>query len=342
MPTTKEVGVAVVGATGYAGAELVRLLASHPAADLTVATSERDAGRPLGEVYRSLAATGLVLSRVDVEEVARGADVAFVALPHGKSTPVVAGLLDKGLRVVDIGADFRFAERDVYERWYGEHQAPQLLEQAVYGLTEYERGAVAGARLVANPGCYPTGALLALLPLAGKLVGPVFVDSKSGTSGAGRGAATNQLFAEVTENVRPYSVWKHRHQPEMCSRLALAGATTQVLFSPHLLPVARGLLSSCYVELEPGTDVAGCFSAAYDEEPFVRVLGDDAMPEPRNVRGTNMTEIGWASDADSGRTVVMSAIDNLGKGAAGQAVQNFNCMLGLDEATGLDLSPALP
>jgi N-acetyl-gamma-glutamyl-phosphate reductase len=339
--------VAVVGATGYAGAELVRLLSQHPNADLVVVTSERDAGNALGSVPRYLSYTGLDLIAADHEAVvAAGTEVAFVALPHGASTPIVAGLLGAGVRVIDVGADFRFQDVAVYEQWYGGHDAPELLELAVYGLTEFARGEVSDARLVANPGCYPTGALMALLPLEGYLGASVFVDSKSGTSGAGRTAKTEQLFAEVSENIRPYGTWKHRHQPEIAEglvRLGGADATERCIrFSPHLLPIARGLLSSCYVELASGCDPAAAYAQAYANEPFVTVLPEGTMPEPRNVRGTNQVEIGWVHDRHEGVATLVSAIDNLGKGAAGQAVQNFNCMVGIDERTGLSQIAALP
>jgi len=335
--------VAVVGATGYAGAELVRILHAHPAVEIVCATSEKDAGKPLGEVHRYLAPTGLELTAADVDVIVRRrADFAFVALPHGASTPVVRGLVDRGVRVIDVGADFRFSDSSAYERTYGPHGAPALLAEAVYGLTEHARPGVAGARLVANPGCYPTGALMGLLPLADLFEGTVFVDSKSGTSGAGRSAATHQLFAEVTENLRPYSVWKHRHQPEIQEKLSLAGGRARVLFTPQLLPIARGLLSACYFLTSAADEVGRRLEVAYRDEPFVRVLPRGVWPEPRNVRGTNLVEIGWQVDDDAASAVVMTAIDNLGKGAAGQAVQNFNCMMGLDERTGLVAMPALP
>lgn len=335
--------MAVVGATGYAGAELVRILHAHPAVEIVCATSEKDAGKPLGEVHRYLAPTGLELTAADVDVIVRRrADFAFVALPHGASTPVVRGLVDRGVRVIDVGADFRFSDPAAYERTYGPHGAPALLAEAVYGLTEHARPGVASARLVANPGCYPTGALMGLLPLADLFEGTVFVDSKSGTSGAGRSAATHQLFAEVTENLRPYSVWKHRHQPEIQEKLSLAGGRARVLFTPQLLPIARGLLSACYFLTSAADEVGRRLEVAYRDEPFVRVLPRGVWPEPRNVRGTNLVEIGWQVDDDAASAVVMTAIDNLGKGAAGQAVQNFNCMMGLDERTGLVAMPALP
>lgn len=343
MTGSRLLRVAVVGATGYSGAELVRLLARHPNVRLEIVTSEQASGRPLGDVHRTLAFTGLQLEAVDPSAIAPRVDFAFTALPHGASTAVVAALVDAGVRVIDIGADFRFHDMALYEKWYGRHEAPQLAQKAVYGLTEYARDDVAGASLVANPGCYPTSALMALLPLAAHVVGPVFVDSKSGTSGAGRAAKVDQLFAEVTENIRPYGIGKHRHQPEIASQLAAAaGETRPVVFSPHLLPIARGLLSTCYVDVAAGVDVDALFRERYANEPFVRLLEDGAMPEPRAVRGTNMVELAWVREPETGRLVVVCAIDNLGKGAAGQAVQNFNCMIGVPETTGLDLLPALP
>ncbi len=343
MADTTPIRVAVVGATGYAGAEVVRLLARHPAVQLTAVTSERDSGRRLTEVHPYLGDLGLTLEAASVDAIADKADFAFVALPHGTSTQFVEGLISRGLRVVDLGADFRFDDVSVYSEWYGEHGAPALLGEAVYGLTEHARDAVTGARLVANPGCYPTGALMGLLPLASAIDGPVVVDSKSGTSGAGRAASTAQLFAEVTENVRPYKIASHRHQPEISEKLsARATSRVPVVFSPHLLPVARGLLSTCYVRLDGGIDVGGALADAYAAEPFVRLLEPGAFPEPRNVRGTNMVEIGWTADPSTGLTVVLTAIDNLGKGAGGQAVQNMNRMLGLPETTALEALPALP
>ena len=340
---TKLARVAVVGATGYSGAELVRLLARHPHVQLTVVTSEQASGRPLGDVHRTLGFLGLNLEAVDPEAIAGRCDFAFTALPHGASTPVVAALVAKGVRVIDVGADFRFHDLNVYDRWYGPHGEPALAAEAVYGLVEHARAAVASARLVANPGCYPTSALMPLLPLASHLRGPVLVDSKSGTSGAGRAAKVDQLFAEVTENIRPYAVGKHRHQPEIAEQLSTrAGERRPVVFTPQLLPIARGILTTTYADIAGHVDVGALLREAYAGEPFVRLLEGGVMPEPRAVRGTNMVEIAWTREEETGRVVLVSAIDNLGKGAAGQAVQNLNCMLGVDERTALDLLPALP
>jgi len=343
MMGTQLVRVAVVGATGYSGAELVRLLSRHPNVRIEVVTSEQAAGRSLGDVHRTLGFLGLELEAVDAAAIAPRVDFAFTALPHGASTPVVSTLVEKGVRVIDVGADFRFHDLPTYEKWYGAHGAPALAHEAVYGLVEHARDAIKSARLVANPGCYPTSALMPLLPLAAHIRGPVMVDSKSGTSGAGRAAKVDQLFAEVTENIRPYGVTKHRHQPEIAEKLSdKAGARRPVVFTPQLLPIARGILTTTYADIAEDIDVGALLRDAYANEPFVRLLEGGAFPEPRAVRGTNMIEIAWVRDAETGRVVLVSAIDNLGKGAAGQAVQNMNCMIGAAETTGLDQLPALP
>lgn len=339
----KLVRVAVVGATGYSGAELVRLLARHPNVKIEVVTSEQAADRPLGDVHRSLDSLGLTLEAVDAGSIASRADFAFTALPHGASTPVVSTLVNGGVRVIDLGADFRFHDLDSYTKWYGNHGAPELAQEAVYGLVEHARKDVADARLVANPGCYPTSALMPLLPLAEHIRGPVVVDSKSGTSGAGRTAKVDLLFAEVTENIRPYAVAKHRHQPEISEQLSgRRGERCPVIFTPQLLPIARGILSTIYADIAEDVDVGALLRDAYASEPFVRLLDGGTMPEPRSVRGTNMVEIAWTRHEETGRVVLVSTIDNLGKGAAGQAVQNLNCMIGVPETTALDLLPALP
>lgn len=332
------VRVAVLGATGYVGAELLRFLAAHPNVEVVLASSEQYRGRRIGEVYPFLApAYDLVLA--SPEEVgAVAADVVCTAVPHGTAVPLVRRALDQGARVLDLSADFRFADAAEYEEWYGPHAAPELLTEAVYGLPEANREAIARARLVAVPGCYPTGALIGLLPLAraGAIAGPVVVDAKSGTTGAGRAAKVEQLFAEVNENFRPYAALAHRHGPEIDQALRRAGVTEPVLFVPHLLPVSRGILTTLYVPLAAGCAVAEAFARAYDHEPFVTVRGDGLLPELREVRGTNRCVVAWRHHAPSGRLVVFTAIDNLGKGAAGQAVQCLNLMLGVPETTALD------
>lgn len=340
--STRRVPVAVLGATGYAGVELLRLLSGHPGVEIVFLSSEQYRARRASEVYPFL--SGIVdLPLAAPDEWRRSpAELVFSALPHGASAPLVRDVLADGRRALDISADFRLRDPAVYARWYGEHAAPELLPEAVYGLPEIYRESLHHARLVAVPGCYPTGALLGLVPLAraGLIAEPVMIDSKSGTTGAGRGATVEQLFAEVNENFRPYAVGAHRHGPEIDQELRRAGATAPCLFVPHLLPVSRGIISTMYVATDAGDDrLAALFEAAYGNEPFI-VLRDGQPPELREVRGTNRCAIGWHADEATGRAVVVTAIDNLGKGAAGQAVQCMNLLLGLCETTGL-AAPAL-
>jgi N-acetyl-gamma-glutamyl-phosphate reductase len=337
--------VAVLGATGYTGAELLRLLVRHPGVELTFLSSEQYRDRPVAEVYPFL--DGLLdvrLRAVDAAAVAESSDVVFTALPHATAAPIVRELLERGRRVLDLSADFRLRDAAVYARWYGAHPAPELLAQAVYGLPELYRDRVRGARLVAVPGCYPTAVLLGLAPLAraGVTLEGIVIDAKSGTTGAGRAARVEQLFAEVNENFRPYAITGHRHLPEIEQELRHAGAACPVLFVPHLLPVSRGILATMYVRVRNRRPpLADLFRDAYASEPFVVVRGEDVAPELREVRGTNRCAIGWHWDAASHQAVVMTALDNLGKGAAGQAVQCLNLLLGLPEPTALD-GPALP
>ena len=338
------VRVAVLGATGYTGVELVRLLARHPAVELTFLSSEQYRERPVSEVYPFLA--GIVdgaLRAPEPAEAAAVSDVAFMAVPHGTAAPLVREIFRRGRRVIDLSADFRLRDPAVFARVYGEHGAPELLASAVYGLPELYRERIRAARLVAVPGCYPTGALLGLVPLAraGLLREAIVIDAKSGTTGAGRGAKVEQLFAEVNENFRPYAIGEHRHGPEIEQELRAAGASGAALFVPHLLPVSRGILSTMYIRAPGGRPpLERIFQEAYGGEPFVLLRGEGAPPELREVRGTNRCVVGWRWDAASGQAVVMTAIDNLGKGAAGQAVQCLNAMLALPETTGLD-GPAL-
>jgi N-acetyl-gamma-glutamyl-phosphate reductase len=341
---TPRVRVAVLGATGYVGAELLRLLVRHPDVDLTLLSSEQYRGRRASEVYPFLAGyVDAALAAPDPQLAAEAADVVFTALPHAACAPVVREVLRHGARVIDISADFRLRDPAVYAKWYTEHPAPELLDEAVYGLPEMYRQQIAKARLVAAPGCYPTAALLGLVPLAraGLLDAPVLIDAKSGTTGAGRGAKVEQLFAEVNENFRPYAIGAHRHLPEIEQELHLAGARGGVVFVPHLLPVSRGILSTMYVRIADGAPPLGdIYEQAYGREPFVVLRGDGPPPELREVRGTNRCAIGWRWDERTRHAIVVTAIDNLGKGAAGQAVQCLNVTLGLPETTGLE-APAL-
>ncbi|MCW5893873.1 MAG: N-acetyl-gamma-glutamyl-phosphate reductase [bacterium] len=338
----RRVPVAVLGATGYAGVELLRILARHPHVALAFLSSEQYRGKRASDVYPFL--RGVVDAPLaDPSTVAgAGCAIGFTALPHGAAAPHVRALLGAGGRVIDVSADFRLRDPAVHTRWYGDHPAPDLLREAVYGLPELGRDAIRGARLVANPGCYPTGALLGLAPLAraGLVRGPVIVDSKSGTTGAGRSAKVEQLFAEVNENFRPYAVGRHRHQPEIEQELRVAGGAGGIVFVPHLLPVNRGILSTMYVAMPDGRpDLDAIFGDAYSDEPFVVLRGSEP-PELREVRGTNRASIGWFWDEAARQAIVVTAIDNLGKGAAGQAVQNMNLLLDLPETTALE-TPAL-
>ena len=336
--------VAVLGATGYVGVELLRLLSRHPAVRLTFLSSEQYRGRLVSEVYPFL--DGHVEMRLgppDAALAAAAADVVFTALPHAACAPVARDVLGHGARVIDISADFRLRDPAVYTKWYGEHPAPELLDEAIYGLPEVYRKSLAKARLIAAPGCYPTAALLGLVPLAraGLLAEPVLIDAKSGTTGAGRGAKVEQLFAEVNENFRPYAIGAHRHLPEIEQELERAGAKGGVVFVPHLLPVSRGLLCTMYVRIREGTPaLSDIYEMAYGSEPFIVLRGDGPPPELREVRGTNRCAIGWRWDPQTRHAIVITAIDNLGKGAAGQAVQCLNLTLGLPETTGLE-APAL-
>jgi N-acetyl-gamma-glutamyl-phosphate reductase len=326
--------VAVVGAAGYAGGELVRLLAGHPGVEITSLHARERDGAPLAGELPHLAPLGLSFSGGEPADV----NVAFLALPHGASAPLATRLLERGITVVDIGADFRLRDPDAYATWYGAaHPAPEVLDRAVYGLTEWSREALRGATLVANPGCYPTAALLALMPFAraGALDGEVVVDAKSGISGAGRGAGADYLFTELTESTRAYGLGGHRHRPEIEQGLAAAGATPRVTFVPHLVPQSRGLLATCYVTLADDLDdeeLAALLRGAYESEPFVHV--SDQPPATKQVTGSNHAFVHARRLAER-RAVVLAVIDNLGKGAAGQAIQNMNVALGLDETAGL-------
>jgi N-acetyl-gamma-glutamyl-phosphate reductase len=321
--------VAVIGAAGFAGALCADIVWRHPELDLTVVTARTDAGSRLDAVHPRYDVP-LTLEAPDLEAVAARADAALVAYPHGAAQPVVADLIARGLKVVDLSADFRLP-RDLYEDYYQPHEYGDLLDRAVYGLTERHRTAIAGAQLVANPGCYPTAALLGLYPVA-DLADDVIVDAKSGVSGAGRAAGDKTHFVNVVENFSPYGVERHRHRAELERELPIE----RITFTPHLLPLDQGLLASCY--LQPSAPVSPSelrerFERAYGDEPFIRLV--EAPPGVRDVRDTNACAIHATIEQATGRVLVFSAIDNLWKGAAGQAVQNLNLMLGLDERTGL-------
>jgi N-acetyl-gamma-glutamyl-phosphate reductase len=321
--------VAVIGAAGYAGAVASALLHRHPHFELAHVTARADAGAPLEQIHPRTRVP-LVLEQYDPD---RHADVeaAVVAYPHGAAAPVVAQLRERGVRVVDLSADFRLHERAVYEEWYGAHEAPALVGSAVYGLPELHRDAIAGADLVANPGCYPTAAILALAPLArADLLGDVVIDAKSGVSGAGREPTASKHFVAVDETVTPYKVGRHRHTPEIEQEL---GNGVRVTFTPHLVPLAYGELVSCYVTPTGEADVARLYEQAYADEPWVEVV--EGPPGMQEVRETNFCRISVHADERTGRLIVFATIDNLWKGTSSQAVQNLNLMFGRDEGEGL-------
>lgn len=338
---------AVVGATGYAGAETVRILAGHPDVRLSMLTSRQHAGTSFDSVYPALSGhVDLACEAYDPKRICDAADVVFTALPHKLPMELVPELLEKGKKVVDLSADFRFRSLEAYERHYQPHSAPELLDRAVYGLSEIYRDAVRGADLVGNPGCYPTCILLPLVPLlkAGLVDRRSLVsDAKSGVSGAGRSPAVGTLYAEVTESFKAYKVAAHRHNPEIDEILSReAGEPVHLTFVPHLVPMSRGMLATTYAALSGDADeekIRECLVDAYAGAPFVRLCEGGRLPETRHVRATNYCDIGFRVDATAGRLVLISAIDNLVKGAAGQAVQNMNLMMGLAEMAGLDGTP---
>ncbi|MBL0713163.1 MAG: N-acetyl-gamma-glutamyl-phosphate reductase [Desulfosarcina sp.] len=339
--------VAVVGATGYAGAELVRILTDHPEVELAMLTSRQYAGDRFAAIYPGMETlTDLVCEPLDVKNIRRQADIVFLALPHKLPMAIAPDLMAGGLRIVDLSADFRFSSRNLYESTYQPHTAPDMLEKAVYGLSEVYREKIAAADLVGNPGCYPTTVLLPLVPLvrAGLVdTDCLIADAKSGVSGAGRSPSLTTHFCEVNESYKPYKVADHRHNPEMDEVLSReADRPVHITFVPHLVPMSRGMLTTIYARPKPSVsedDIRDCLRFFYDQAPFVRLCSDTRMPDTRFVRGTNFCDIGMRMDPANNWLVLVAAIDNLVKGAAGQAVQNMNLMIGVDEHCGLVSSP---
>jgi N-acetyl-gamma-glutamyl-phosphate reductase len=341
--------IGILGASGYTGAELLRLLHYHPQAEIRALTADRQAGKPIAAVFPHLAGEELP-DLVTVGEVDWSAlDIVFCGLPHGTTQEVIAALPGH-LKVVDLSADFRLSDTATYAEWYGhEHRAPELQREAVYGLTEIERERIRQARLVAVPGCYPTAAQLPLIPLlrAG-LIDPddIIIDAKSGVSGAGRAVREGSLFCEVSEGIHAYGVASHRHAPEIEQGLSIAaGRKLVVNFTPHLMPMNRGILSTIYVRLASGAtigDLRVVLEGAYRDEPFVEVLPDGSLPATRHVRATNLCLIGLSRDRVANRAILVSALDNLVKGASGQAIQDMNVMLGIPETTALEHRALFP
>jgi N-acetyl-gamma-glutamyl-phosphate reductase len=339
--------VAVIGASGYVGEELVRLLLRHPRAELVAVTSRQFAGKTVAEVFprfSHLEKTGeLRFSEPVSEHLGQSAEIIFLALPHGRAAEFAKPLLQGGARVIDLSADFRIESAKAYREFYGhDHPVPELLGKAVYGLPEFYRKQISGAKLVACPGCYPTSILLPLLPLIREKVanlGRILVTSLSGVSGAGRKIEADYLFAECNESMRPYGVPKHRHLSEIEEQLSIfAGEKVTIQFTPHLVPLNRGIITTIYVDLVEKIDadsITSIYEKAYGDEPFVRLLGDKLFPDTKNVTGTNFIDIAWRLDPRTRRLILMSAIDNLMKGASGQAIQCFNVMREYHETEGL-------
>jgi N-acetyl-gamma-glutamyl-phosphate reductase len=342
--------VGIVGASGYTGVELARLICRHPGAELAVATSRQYAGEKLATVYPSLLGmTDIVCENISGADLAARADLFFTAVPHQTAMAIVPDLLEAGKKVVDLSADFRIHDAEVYEQWYQAHSAPAYLQEAVYGLPELHRDKILGARLVANPGCYPTSVILALAPLlkAGVIKDDnLIIDSKSGAAGAGRSAQVASLYCEVNDGFRAYKVGEHRHTPEIEQELSLlADNSLTISFTPHLLPMSRGILSTIYADLQGDVDAGGVeqlYHDFYQDEPFVRLCPAGQLPATQFVRGSNFCDIGYKIDPRTGRIIVLSAIDNLVKGAAGQAVQNMNLISGFAETDGLLNVPLFP
>ncbi|MDP2892656.1 MAG: N-acetyl-gamma-glutamyl-phosphate reductase [Bacillota bacterium] len=337
------VKASILGATGYAGMELTRLITSHPQAEIAHLVSQSFAGKPYSAIYQSFASSGMMLEEMDISKISGDSDIIFASLPHGTSAETVKALYDRGCRVIDMSADYRYNDPAVYEKWYGApHAFPELLKSSVYGLTEFYRKKIRGARLVGNPGCYTTCAILSLAPLMKSSVidhHGIIIDAKSGATGAGRSPNEALHFCEVDENIKAYNVAKHRHTSEIEQELSLLhGGEIVVSFTPHLLPVKRGILATIYCPLADTAshkDILSLYRGFYKDEPFITLHEEGSLPEVKFVVGSNCIHIGFVVDKRTKRLIIVSALDNLVKGAAGQAVQNMNVMFGITESTGL-------
>jgi len=339
--------VGVIGATGYAGAELVRILSGHPDVKLTVLTSRKYAGMKYDSIYPSMAGVvNLACEEFNEDSFCDKVDIIYIALPHSIPMEIVPGLIQRGKKVIDLSADFRFKDVLRYEAYYQPHTAKELLKEAVYGLCEIYFDKIKNASLIGNPGCYPTSVLLPLVPLLKENfldINTIIADSKSGVSGAGRSLSLTTHFCEANESSKAYKVAEHRHCPEMEEILsAEAKRPVTITFVPHLIPITRGMLTTIYAGLVKNTspeEIEDCIASFYSGRPFIRICPDNTLPDTLHVRGTNYCDIGFKLDGRNNRLILISATDNLVKGAAGQAVQNMNIMLGLDETRGLNNVP---
>ncbi len=343
-----KLNTAVLGASGYTGAEAVRLIAGHPKLNIAALTAHRHAGKAYGEVYPHLAHGGYPdlqnWQDVNWDDI----DVVFACLPHGASEDTISELSSSVEKIIDLSADFRLKDAALYQQTYGRaHTSPKLLARAVYGLSEYARDDLKTASLVACPGCYPTASLLALLPALG-LIDPnsIIIDAKSGVSGAGRKESTALLFAETSEGANAYAIGNHRHSPEIDQMLSsVSGTDIKVSFTPHLVPMNRGMIATCYVALNKGVslaDLRNAYEKRYANEPFIYVEAEGTIPHTRHVRASNQCRIGIFEDRRDGHAIIISVIDNLTKGSSGQAVQNLNIMMGWEETLGLNMAPVFP
>ncbi|MGZ3559965.1 MAG: N-acetyl-gamma-glutamyl-phosphate reductase [Thermodesulfobacteriota bacterium] len=342
--------VGIIGATGYTGLELLRFLIHHPQVEITALTSQKYAGVEIGQVFPALAnQIQIKCEELSAERISEKADFLFTAVPHKTAMEIVPVFYRKGKRIVDLSADFRLKDANIYEKWYQKHTATDLLPESVYGLPELHREEIRMAKIVGNPGCYPTGALIGLIPLVknGLIAHEgIVVDSKSGVSGAGRDVVLESLFCEVNEGVKAYKIFAHRHTPEIDQELSqVAREEMRVTFVPHLIPMDRGILSTLYVRLKKKMktdELLNAFHDFYRGEPFVRIYPKGKLPNTKDVRGSNFCDIGVAVSEPDERAVIVTAIDNLVKGASGEAVQNMNIMLGYPETMGLELLPLVP
>ena len=342
--------VAILGASGYTGSDLLRLLLYHPKVEIKHLSAEKHAGKNISEVFPYLRnIIELDLQPLNIELIPDNINFVFAALPHGKSASIVKELIERGKKVVDLGADFRLS-CEIYNQWYGgEHPCPELIEDAVYGISELYKDQIANSSLVANPGCYPESAILGLAPLLkSNLIEPdnIIIDSKSGVSGAGRSPDIAYHFCEVNEGVRAYKIGEHRHNPEIDEVLTnYSGSEVRVFFTPHLIPMDRGILSTLYVRLKnehSSKDLLDLYEYFYKEEIFVRIMPENIFPSTLNVRGSNFCDIGIKTFTQKKQAVIISVIDNLVKGASGQAIQNMNIMMGFEEDLGLNSPPVFP
>jgi len=340
----------IIGATGYAGSELVRILTNHPLAEITKITSQSYKGRDYGDIYENFRHIKKVCEEENIEKMSEECDVIFLALPHGVASKKVNKKILENTKIIDLGADFRLRDADVYEKWYKTpHEAKEILPETIYGLCEINREKIKGKRIVANPGCYTTCSILSLYPLVKeKMIDTktIIIDAKSGVTGAGRGISLGTHFDEVNESVKAYKIASHRHTPEIEEQLSYAADESVVLsFTPHLIPMNRGILATCYASLNDAysyDDIKSAYEKYYKDEYFIRLTKEGVFPETKWVKGSNFCDIGFTADKRTNRVIVTGAIDNLYKGAAGQAVQNMNILFGIDEKTGIEQPAVFP